>query len=90
MMRKKITVTAEHIARGRRGNNVYCPIALALQAAGYRVPYVMRRRVRFCGGPEVPLSRRAQKFIREFDRGSKHAEPFSFLFYAAPFLFTAG
>jgi hypothetical protein len=79
-----ISVTAEHIAAGQRGDCAFCPVALAVTGAFPRVAYlrVYVHEVVIRGAPEtvmagVTMPLVAQRFIRDFDAGQP-VEPFTF------------
>jgi hypothetical protein len=68
-----IDVTQQHIDDGEPGHPWSCPIALALDAAGLRSPWVQITRWGIASAvgpdPRAPLSRRAAKFVDAFDAG---------------------
>lgn len=66
-----VKVTAKHIARGKKKNDVSCPVALALRDAGFprgelRDTYVDR------------FPRSIERFMDKFDRGQS-VKPFNFI-----------
>lgn len=78
----KIEVTAEDIARGKRGNACHCPIALAAERAGMRHVKVDLDSIgeKFTGGcwgrwSYLPVD--ACEFVDRFDKGLP-VEPFAF------------
>lgn len=76
MKRLKVTVTRDHIKRGKPGESEYCPIALALKGMGKR--HVQVGEVCCCwdgGTADLPL--KSTKFIERFD-AKKPVKPFSF------------
>ncbi len=78
----KITVTADHIAKGERGCICKCPIALAMKSLGYKNPWVECNKIYWDVGwnsykKEMPPS--AKEFIKAFDIGLP-VEPFEFEF----------
>ena len=84
-----ITVTAEHIARGRRDSCGLCPVALAIADAGLGPAWVdsahvtLRKRGHWT---EVDLPSDVSRFIEAFDGGYDDGtvRPFTFeLYYPA-------
>lgn len=74
----RVTVTANHIAQGRRESCYECPIELALISAGLRSDDVaVGRCIAWINDREYALPEPAQEFIRRFDEGVD-VEPFSF------------
>lgn len=73
----KITVTEEHIRRGRRRACSACPLALAIsEAVGMRMEVGVLST--WCDPAKlITLPEEAQEFIDRFDRGRK-VHPFSF------------
>lgn len=81
--RTTITVTEDHIRRGLRQSNQYCPIALAAKDAGVEYVSVFPRgftcwsiRTQWEGQP-IPLPPVAAQFAERFDKELPVA-PFSF------------
>jgi len=72
-----IRVTADHIARGKRSDALYCPLALAAQDAGLTEPHVASCALYWGGGYGIVLPLFVQDFIGWFDRGDAVA-PFEF------------
>jgi hypothetical protein len=80
-----ITVTQEHIERGKKKNCAECPVALALHDAGFPDAYVSFDRV--WASPDDRLNNYncllaflpilVRVWISNFDSG-KHVEPFEF------------
>ncbi len=83
-MKVKVTVTEQHIKRGKKSNTNFCPIALALKGQlGLRSVVVDGDVVEFGvdkegdGGFSINLPVEAQEFVRAFDDGET-VKPFSF------------
>ena len=78
-MRVTVNVTEENIRNGRRLQGSSCPVALALQDMGFKEPLVDSRIFWFSKQPNaiIKLSRRAQRFIADFD-SYRGVAPFSF------------
>lgn len=75
-----MVVTKKNIRKGNRQGATSCPIALALNDAGFNAVMVRHKFV-WCYGNgifnEVNLPEEAQEFILKFDRGEK-VQPFEF------------
>jgi hypothetical protein len=75
----KIKVMQKHIAHGERKSPASCPIALAIREQAPEVApnaKVSRAFVR-TRNRNYPLSRRAERFVKQFDEG-KTVTPFTF------------
>ena len=75
-----VSVTDAHIAAGRRGDCVFCPVALALRGAGFLRPLVAHN---YFTTPEfwrriILLPLVVTDFIRAFDSDPKSVQPFTF------------
>jgi hypothetical protein len=76
-----ITVTEDHIRRGRRSSPTSCPLALALREATGRAVNVGVWYVYVQGSKEdIPLPNRAASFRAAFDGGYPGVRPFQFQF----------
>lgn len=77
----KISVTAEHIKKGKRQHCSLCPIALAMIDAGIEDPYVhtnvVLTGIDYESRGYFTLSPAAKRFISRFDCG-RAVEPFEF------------
>lgn len=73
-----ITVTQEHINKGKRGANCQFPVALAVNdlMRPTELVWVGYSKVK-CGGREFKLPQDAIAFIRDFD-DYRQVDPFSF------------
>jgi hypothetical protein len=80
----KISVTKEHIKKGKPTFPSACPIALALKDAGFTTPIVIDT---FMREEEADiyydLPRSCSRFIRRFDT-KKSVKPFNFILKEAP------
>ena len=78
-MKVTVAVEGKHIRNGVRGKPESCPIALALNDAGYYESEVARSWARFHDNEHqwyfAYLSPAGTKFVREFDMG-RNPEPF--------------
>jgi hypothetical protein len=81
-----VTVTADDIKEGKRGDGFRCPVALAMQRVGISEPIASPERLierKWMGDEEKYLRRstvppdEVRHWIDDFDRG-RHVEPFSF------------
>lgn len=79
----KVNVTEDHIARGRRGSTLSCPIALAIREQTGKKPSVGVI-IRLDNGETewYQASKRAVEFMNKFDTGdpAKPVKPTSFSF----------
>lgn len=83
----KIKVEEKHIQDGKRGSPGYCPIALAIEDAGYWYPVVDKNIAEFIDNEkgwawEIDLPNEARSFIMKYDAG---IEVHPFEFEVAPF-----
>lgn len=78
-MRKLIEVKEKHIKNGLPCKSASCPIALALNDAGYQRVLVDTNVVRINSGSYIGLPTRVKRFIQKFDR-HKPVKPFKFWF----------
>jgi len=72
-----ISVTEEHIKKGVKASYRTCPIALALEDAGFDSPKVSVASYWYQDAKRLNLPLKVQKFIKDFDNGKK-VRPFSF------------
>ena len=75
-MKTRIKVLQKHIDYGTAGSTIFCPIALALRAKGYKNVDVDDLEVRLCVKRSskrlyANLPRRAKTFIEKYDNGFK-------------------
>ena len=78
---KKITITRHCIKAGKASSVAYCPVALALKAAGLNHVSVHPSYARFSNGAaelHVPLPEKIQRFIETYDVGDP-VRPTSFI-----------
>lgn len=73
----RITITKNHIKRGKRYRSEYCPIALGLKERFKKEDVRVQQYNAEIGIYYIPLSQRACKFIEDFDN-KKKVKPFSF------------
>lgn len=76
MIKKKIKVTEKHISSGIRRAGDACPIAKALNDAGYS-NVIITRQICIVKGHKIELPVDVKLFIMNFDRG-RTVKPFSF------------
>jgi hypothetical protein len=81
----RLTVTAEDIRDGKRESCSSCPMALALNRAGFETAYVNLWFVRESanGLPLFSLSESAMQFVSDFDAG-KPVQPATFVLRNIP------
>ena len=78
----RIKVEKKHIQDGKRGSPAYCPIALAIEDAGYWHPVVDKEVAEFVDSEkewtwEFDLPTEARSFIMKYDAG-REVRPFEF------------
>ena len=80
-MKIRVNVTQRDIDKGRKRSCYSCPIATSLRRRGW-YPTVGATHLSIDTGtdylPDLPLPKKAQRFIRTFDRCRRDAQPFSF------------
>jgi hypothetical protein len=79
----KISVTQEHIEKGKRFSCFYCPVALAIRNKNFTEVLVNFEKLRIIDPTSrtvyyLPCSQSVKKFIHKFDLG-KLVKPFNFI-----------
>lgn len=76
-MRRKITVTEQHLIDGQTG--AFCPIELAAQAQGIRISIgTLTYKIE---GRAIALSKRMRDFVHAYDNSHNHPMPKPTSFY---------
>jgi hypothetical protein len=77
----KIKVTQEHIDKGERKSERFCPVALALKEQTHERAFVLKENCYFLVRQYVPrkypMPKEVEEFVSKFDKGEK-VDPFSF------------
>ncbi len=77
---KTIKVTKTGIAKGKKGDGAYCPVARAMRAVGFKKVLAGKVNLSYAvpsGEEYITTPREVTKFMQEFDSGQP-VKPFTF------------